>query len=217
MKKTFFLSAAAILLSAPAIFAQATANQTTSPFIFPEFKTGTVFQKGGATVEASLDYNTVTQEMMFDQNGSKLILDDVSNIDSIVIQNFVFVPANKVFYEKLTKTPVSLFAQYKGKAVKASADEIGVGGAIGGTIGVTKKDNQKPGSYDMQLKKGYKINNQVVYWLKKGNDFIQVNNLKSLDKIFPGKENQIDAFIKENHTSIYNIADMIKLIEFSNK
>lgn len=218
MKKLPLLTGAAILLSASNIFAQATAKQTTSPFIFPEFTTGTVFQKNGATVEAVLDYNTVTQEMMFDQNGSKLILDDVSNIDSIGIQGVVFVPANKVFYEKLTKTPVALYAQYKGKSVKASGDAVGAAsGALGGTIGVVRKDSEKAGNYVMQLPKGYQMLTQIAYWLKKDKDYTQVANLKAFSKQFPGKETQIDAFIKENKIDFGKIQDMIKLTEFSNK
>ena len=218
MKKLFLLPSAALLLSASNIFAQATAKQTTSPFIFPEFTTGTVFQKNGATVEAVLDYNTITQEMMFDQNGSKLILDDVSNIDSIGIQGVVFVPANKGFYEKLTKTPIALYAQYKGKSVKASTDGIGAAsGALGGTTGVVKKDSEKPGNYTMQLPKGYQILTQIVYWLKTDKDYTQIANLKSFSKQFPGKESQIDAFIKENKIDFSKPQDMIKLTEFSNK
>jgi hypothetical protein len=220
LKKLFLLTGMAVILAASNICAQSIAQQSASPFIFPEFASGTVFQKNGATLAATLDYNTITQEMMFDQNGSKLVLDQVENIDSIVIQNCVFVPAKGVFFEKLTKTPVALYAQYKSKAVKkGSLDELGGGAspALAGAIGVRNRESEKPGNYNMQLPQNFKLETQIIYWLKKDNDFIQVNNLKVISKRFPGKESQIDAFIKENSISLGKIQNMIKLIEFSNK
>lgn len=219
MKKILLLTGAA-LLTTLSTFAQIGVNPTTSPFIFTDFTTGTVFQKNGATLDATLNYNTVTQEMMFDQNGSKLVLDQSGNIDSIAIQGRLLVPGKTGFYEKLTKTPVALYAQYKGKIVKGDA----LGGRIGtsnstlnGTVGGTKGSSDKPGNYDIKLMDGFMMDTQVIYWLKKDKDFVPTPNLKAFAKQFPGKEVQIDAFIKENHIVFGKVQDMIKLTEFSNK
>lgn len=220
MKKSYLLTGAAILLSASNILAQGTPKQTTSPFIFPEFTTGTVFQKNGATLDASLDYNIVTQEMMFDQEGKKIILGDVSNIDSIVIQNKVFVPARSVFFEKLTKTPVALYSQYKGKIVQGDPLEGRIGTAsstLTGQLGNRKNDVDKHGNYDLKFATGYMTEIQTTYWLKAGNEYKQISTLKAFSKQFPGKEAQIDSFVKENNISIAKIQDMIKLTAFSNK
>lgn len=219
LKKIFLLTGSA-LLCVSAAFAQVGVNPTTSPFTFTEFTTGTVYQKNGAKLDATLNYNTVTQEMMFDQNGSKLILDQSDNIDSLDIQDRIFVPAKVGFYEKLSKTPIALYAQYKGKITKGDA----LGGRIGtsnstlnGTVGGTKSSTDKPGNYDIKLMDGFIMDTQVIYWLKKDKDYTQVSNLKVFAKQFPGKEALIDAFIKENHIAFGKVQDMIKLIEFSNK
>ncbi|MFD0766320.1 hypothetical protein ACFQZI_15770 [Mucilaginibacter lutimaris] len=220
MKKSYLLTGAALLLGASNIFAQASAKQTSSTFLFPEFTSGTVFQKNGATLDATLDYNTVTQEMMFAQEGKNLILNDVSNIDSVVINGVVLVPARNVFFEKLTKTPIALYAQYKGKIVQGDP----LGGRIGtsnstlnGQLNGRKANNDKPGNYDLKLADGYTMDVQTIYWLKKGNEYTQVSTLKAFTKQFPGKEAQIDAFVKENNISIVKIQDMIRLTEFVNK
>jgi hypothetical protein len=219
LKKIFLLTGAA-LLGVTTAFAQVGVNPTTSPFIFTDFTTGTVFQKNGATLDATLNYNTITQEVMFDQNGSKLVLDQSGNIDSIAIQGRVLVPGKTGFYEELTKTPVALYAQYKGKIVKGEA----LGGRIGtanstlsGAVGGTKSSSDKPGNYDIKLADGYMMDTQNIYWLKKGSDYTPVPNSKAFIKLFPGKEGQIDAFIKENHITYGKIQDMIKLTAFSNK
>jgi len=219
LKKIILLTGAALFCLSGA-FAQVGVNPATSPFIFTDFTTGTVFQKNGATLDAVLNYNTITQEMMFDQNGSKLVLDQSGNIDSIAIQGRLLVPGKVGFYEKLTKTPVALYAQYKGKIVKGDA----LGGRIGtsnstlnGTLGGSKSSSDKPGNYDIKLADGYIMDTQNIYWLKKGNDYTPAPNLKAFVKQFPGKETQIDAFIKENKITFGKVQDMIKLTEFSNK
>jgi hypothetical protein len=220
LKKLFLLTGAVTLMCASNIFAQATVKQTNSPFIFPEFTTGTVFQKNGATLEAILDYNTITQEMMFDQNGKKLVLDQVDNIDSIAIQNMIFVPAKGMFFEKLTKTSIALYAQYKGKIVKGDPVDGRIGtssSTLNGTLGGKKNDSDKPSNYDMILPQGYMIETHITYWLKKDKDYTQAPNLKAFSKQFPGKESQIEAFIKENNISFSKTQDLIRLIEFSNK
>lgn len=219
LKKIPLFTGAALLCVSTA-FAQVGVNPKTSPFIFTDFTTGTVFQKNGATLDAVLNYNTITQEMMFDQNGSKLVLDQSGNIDSIAIQGRVLVPGKAGFYEKLTKTPVALYAQYKGKIVKGDGLDGRIGtsnSTLNGTLGGSKGSADKPGNYDIKLMDGFMMDTQNIYWLKKDNDYTQIANLKAFSKQFPGKESQIDAFVKENHITFGKVQDMIKLTEFSNK
>ena len=43
-------------------------------YVFPEFRKGTVLMKSGTKNEAMLNYNALTDEMIFDQNGKKLAM-----------------------------------------------------------------------------------------------------------------------------------------------
>jgi hypothetical protein len=220
-KKVFKLSALLLIAYAPA-FAQDTKKVNTSPYLFPEFTKGVVLQKGGATVEALLDYNTITQEMMFDQNGSKLVLDQADNIDTIFIANRKFIPARSVYFEKITETTVPLYVQYKGKAAKNSSGNIMTGGSnqiVSGFSGTKYKGSQGKTNpmYEMQLPDGFQLKTEYYFWLQKGGDFYPASNLKSFVQFFPGKEAAIEAFAKENNISMNKKEDVVKLINFSNK
>jgi len=210
-----------LLASCAGLFAQAKKTNP-SPYVFPEFVKGTVLQKSGGVVEAVLNYNTITQEMMFAQNGSNLVMDQADNIDTIYIENRKFIPARSVYFEKLTETSVPLYIQYKSKALKnGTSYDMGGGSnaAIGGFVG-TRKDNSGPNkimSYDMNLPDGYQIKTENEYWVQKGGAFYPTTNMKKIVKLFPGKETAIDAYIKENNISMTKQEDVVKLIMFANK
>ncbi len=96
-------------------------NQTSvkelNHYTFPDFMEGTVKKKTGETIKTLLNYNTITQEMIFQQSGKYLALDEIESIDSVNLQGKTFVPAKRVFYEVLTYTPVALYIQHKTEVV----------------------------------------------------------------------------------------------------
>jgi hypothetical protein len=212
----YYVSALLVTLSG-SLFAQSTDNK--SPYVFPEFVKGSVSQKGGGVAEAVLNYNVITQEMMFDQNGSRLVLDQADNIDTLYIANRKFIPARSVYFEKLTNTSIPLFVQFKGKAVPVGSSKPGgESNTVGGMNGTKKSDDaQKLTSYNLQLPDNYVLKASNEYWVQKEGAFYPANNLKKLVKLFSGKEAAIEAYIKENNLRIDNQADMIKLVVFANK
>ena len=201
------------------LFAQDT--KSNSPYVFPEFVKATVLQKGGAMLEAQMNYNMVTQEMLFTKDGTNLVLDNYENIDTLYLNSRKFVPARRVFLEKLTNTAIPLYILSKGRAMLGGSAAIDRPNntAIGGLVGVKgqKGDPSKITSYDLHLPNGYQFVPENEYWLQKGGSFYPTINLKKFVGLFPGKEEQINAFIKQNNISMAKTDDMIKLIEFCNK
>ncbi|MBK0380117.1 hypothetical protein [Mucilaginibacter segetis] len=193
-----------------------------SPFVFSKFISGTVLQKDGGVVKALLDYNTITQEMMFDNNGKKLVLDKetIGNIDTLYFDSRKFIPARAVFFERLTNTPVTLYIQYKNKAVNSKAT-IGAGGgsnnSIGGFIGVKQTKGTTYVDYDMTLPENYELKSENVFWLQKKGVFYEASNLKKVEKLFSEKSSQIESFVKENNIDLNKIEDFKKLIVFCNQ
>ncbi|TWR29922.1 hypothetical protein FPZ43_08710 [Mucilaginibacter pallidiroseus] len=214
--KSSLVVCAILSASAYVSFAQ-TASR--SPYIFPEFVTGRVLQKGGASVQASLNYNLTTQEMMFMNNGQRLVLDQAPNIDTIYVNNRKFVPVKENYFEKLTDGPVPLYVQRKGAIVSAaSAAMKNVGGVIGGNEGRKKASQQKLRAYyEIKLPDDYALASENIYWLKKDKDFAPANDLKKIIKLFPEKENDINVFVKENKINFSNEADLIALVNYCNK
>jgi hypothetical protein len=220
--KNFLRITVFLFIASTNLFAQET--KSNSPYVFPEFVKATVLQKGGAVVEAQMNYNMVTQKMLFTKDGANLVLDNYENIDTLYLNNRKFVPARQVFFEKITNTAIPLYVQYKGKAMLAGATSVANKSnntAIGGIVGVgvkgEKNDPNQIKSYNLHLADGYLFVPENEYWLQKGGSFYPTNTLKKIVKLFPGKEGQINDFIKQNNISMSKTDDMIKLIEFCNK
>ena len=70
-----------------------------SHYLFPEFTKGVVLMKTGVKNEALLNYNSLTEEMIFDNKGTKLALGQLDQVDTVYIQNRKFFPLNKKFVE----------------------------------------------------------------------------------------------------------------------
>ena len=213
--KSVIISCAITAASSASLFAQS----AQSPYVFPEFVKANVLQKSGGIAEAMLDYNTITEEMMFiDKDNARLVLDG-DNIDTVYIANRKFIPTRKVYFEKLTETSVPLFVQYKSKAVPTGSNKpAGESNQVMGMNGTAKKGElQKLTSYDLKLPENYTLKTENIYWVQKEGAFYPTSNVKKIIKFFPGKEAAIDAFVKENNISMSSQADMIKLINFCNK
>src|SRR6478609_3440463 len=98
------------------IFAQGNAKQLTQ-YLFKDFAEGSVLQKSGTVTKTTLNYNTLTQEMIFKQGDQFLALDKLYEIDTVFLKNKKFVPAGEVFYEVGTLTPISLFIQHASEII----------------------------------------------------------------------------------------------------
>lgn len=68
-----------------------------SHYLFSEFIPGVVLMKGGTENHALLNYNLVTEEMIFDQGGQLLAFADITldNLDTVFIDNRKFILNNK--------------------------------------------------------------------------------------------------------------------------
>ena len=211
---TFRSLAAALLTVLPAaLYAQTAESTPASPYVFNEFVKSTVLQRNGAKVSASLNYNTITEEMMFEQNGSRIVMDK-GETDTIYLQNRRFIPAKDVYMEKLTNTPAALYVQHKNKAVAAAKGEKA--NEVLSDI-YKKKSVEKVDPYALTLPGSFRLLNDSKYWLQRGKDFISLSNLKKIPSLFPGKEAEITKFIAENKISPASEEDMIKLVKFCNQ
>ena len=70
-------------------------------YLFPEFIQGTILMKAGDTRETLLNYNSLTEEMIFETNGRKLAIAprDIVRMDTIYINNRKFIPMEDYFIE----------------------------------------------------------------------------------------------------------------------
>ena len=98
-------------------------------YIFPEFTQGVVLLKSGVKNETSLNYNSLTEEMIFDKKGRKLAMaeTDLALIDTVFIEDRKFIVLNGGFVELLYHSTCHLYAEHKGK-LKEPGKPAGYGG-----------------------------------------------------------------------------------------
>jgi len=213
--KKLNLMIATVLISINLV-AQADRNvKQLTQYLFPDFKEGTVLQRSGIITKTILNYNTLTQEMIFKQNDQLLAIADPASVDTVFLNGTKFIYANNVFYEMATNTPVALYIQYESDIISSGA-ETGFGKTkTTAASGLTDlKSSGK--AYSLSLTEEYSIKNKTAFLLKKDGNYITINNVKDVKNVFAGKENLIDDYAKKNKISFKKTDDVIKLVEFCN-
>jgi hypothetical protein len=198
------------------VFAQADKNvKQLTQYLFADFTEGSVLQKSGSITKTMLNYNTLTQEMVFKQGEQNLAFADPSSIDTVFLNNKKFIPVDNAFYEVAVNAPVSLYIQHESDII-SSGTETGFGKTqTSAAQGLTDlKSSGK--AYSLSLTDEYTIRNKTNYFLKKDGNLIAVNNLRDVKKVFAGKENLIDDYAKKNKINFKKDDEVIKLVEFCN-
>ena len=214
MKKSVLIIATAFICFN--VFAQADRNvKQLTQYLFPEFKEGSVLQKNGNVTKTMLNYNTLTQEMIFKQGDQNLALADPASVDTVYLNNRKFVFINNAFYDVALNDTIGLYIQYTSDIISSGA-ETGFGKTqTSAASGITDlKSSGK--AYALTLTNEYTIKNKTNYFLKKDGKFIAANNIKDVKKVFAGKEALIDDYAKKNKVSFKNADDVIKLVEYCN-
>lgn len=201
------------------VFAQLNVTHDTlvTHYIFNDFLDGVVKKKNGNQVEIPLNYNTVTEEMIFIQDTTKMAIAFPEEIDTVYVGGKTFIPVKNAFYEKLTNTAIPLFVQNKAVILRGGKD-IGYGNKIEtGSINSVTALASNTQLYKLQLPQDYSLVDHSVYWVFLKGQFIQVSSARKLASIFPAKAKDIDRFVSDNNIDISHRDDMVKLIEFCNK
>ena len=191
---------------------QIQAQDDTTHYVLSEFMVGSVKLKNGRTDSAWMDYNKLTEEMIFEKDGVMLALDSLETIDTVTIDSRIFVPHQKVFFELLVKGPVSLFIQHKCNLL-AAGNPSGYGGMT--ETGAAKNISFLANSgraYKLVLPSDYHVTDATQHWIRMNNKFYKANTSSQIAKVFPDKGKEIKQFIKENKLDLKKSDDMIKLI-----
>lgn len=185
-------------------------------FVFPEFSVGVVKMKTGDKVVLNLNYNVLTEKMVFKQKNNIYDIVNTGAIDTIYIQKIKFVPMGKVFYEVLVTGPASLFYQHAGDLKKPPRPA-----AYGGTSEVSSStyiNNLPLGNdvYRMEKNKEVVITDKSVIWIRKNNSMYPVIDKKHLFNALPDKKKELNQYIRNNQVNIDNPYQMTDLIEYYN-
>jgi hypothetical protein len=185
-----------------------------SHYIFPEFMKGTVLMKSGVKNLTMLNYNSLTEEMIFDSNGKKLAIAHVGEIDTIYIEGRKFFPLHEKFVEIIYHNKFDVYACHK-----CSVVDPGKPAAYGGTSqtsATTSYSSILSGgqAYELQLPQGTETKPYTEYWLKKEDKLVQFVSLRQLSKIFSDKADLFKKYVKENKVDYDKQETLIAVVKY---
>lgn len=186
-------------------------------YVFSDFLDGVVKKRSGELVELPLNYNTITEEMIFIRDTQRLAIAFPEEIDTVFVGGKVFVPVKKAFYEKLTNTAIPLFAENK-VIVLRGGKEIGYGNKIEtGAINSVAAFASPTQMYKLQLPQDFSLADRTTYWMFSNGQFLPATSAKKLQALFPAKAKEIQQFVSDNNIDFSRREDLVKLVEFCNK
>jgi len=186
-------------------------------FLFPKFIKGIVKMKAGNTYSASINYNMVDEEMIFEQKGVYMVLDKPQLIDTVFIQNRCFVPFDKAFYEVVYKGPITFFIQHKAKYTQVpSTTAYGMKSPTNATYAVKSVQGGNQIRH-LDVPDNVTVSTSPLYWVRKNNEMEKFNGQRQFIKIFPEKEAELKSFISKENLNVKNREDLIKLGIYCNE
>lgn len=186
-------------------------------YLYPDFSTCRVKMKAGKDLSLMLNYNLITEKMVFFQKEKAYDLLNQSSVDTIFLNGSRFIPNEKVFYEVFPSAPVTLFIQHRGKI-----QEPGKPAAYGGTSQVSSSTylsriEMGGAVYNMKLQDDITVKYDPLYWVRVNDKMYSFSGEKQLLKIFPGKEEKIKQYIKKNKLKFEKREDLLKTWGFCNE
>lgn len=202
---------------APAvIYAQLNSVAIPPHYLFANFSKAAVKMKMGGYEYADMNYNTLTEEMIFKQNDNFLALTNLETIDTVYLNKHIFIPVNKKFYEVACPGSIALLIQHR-KTLMDGGKQAGYGGTSQ-TSAVTSISTLSAGGtlYKLKLPDNYTTKAATLYWINIKGKFRNFINEKQLSKILPDKKVQIRNFVEEHKSDFKKTDDVIALIKFLN-
>ena len=186
----------------------------TAHYLFPEFTQGIILMKAGARNKAMLNYNSLTEEMIFENNGQKkaIGINEIPLVDTVFIKDRKFVALNERFVELVFHSKWDLYVEHKCK-VEEQGKPAGYGGETqtGAATSVSSLYTQGRVVYDLKLPDDYKTKPYSIYWLKKNGELYKFINMRELKKLYNDKKELYKKYLKLNRV---NYQDQEGIIQF---
>jgi len=183
------------------------------PLLFKNFVKADILKKDGSDIQASVDYNTNNQSIIFLKDDVYMELTGLEEIQEIKIDKSIFIPINGKFYEKTDMN--NLFISYLNKVVVND----GVTSKSGTEVkNATESSNNVSNVY---VSRNYQSANNLAFvkkfWVMKENQMIEVNNINKVARSFNVNKNKVSEFVKKEKLNLSNYDDVIILLNYVTK
>lgn len=185
-----------------------------SHYILPEFTQGVILMKSGSKSEVSLNYNSLTEEMIIEKNGNKSAIkkEFIETIDTVFINERKFIAKNDAFLELIYHSKFEIFIEHNCK-ISAPSKPSAYGGdpqSSASTSYSSLISNDR--AYELKLPDDYKVQPYTVYWLKNDEGFNKFVSLRQLSKLYYSKRNIFKSFVKKYDVKYDDQQGIIQLI-----
>jgi len=213
MKHTYCILIFNLILGS--LFAQPKAEET-GHYIYPEFSQGVVLMKSGVSEKTLLNYNSLTEEMVYIDKGNKLALSDetVARIDTIFIKNKKFVAVGTKFFELICHSKFDLYIEHKCK-LRSVGKPTAYGATSQSTTTSSYSSSPTEGmKYELKLSDQYQVEPYIFYWIKKNNGSKKFANMRQLKNLYSARKELMDTYVKEHDVKYDNPKTIVQLIEY---
>jgi len=207
---------AAFLLSGATLILQGqTAGTGEMPvYLFSEFADCDVLMKSGRINSTMINYNIVTEKMVFLRNDIYYDMTNTEAVDTVMLNKCKFIPVGKAFFQVLAPKPIALFIQHKGNLVSAGKT-VGYGGTSQTASATHISSIQLSGfNTSLSLPDGYILNPEPVYWICIGDKWSDFTSEKQFISLFPDKSAQIKSFIRANRIKFDKPENLTRLVRY---
>jgi len=205
-----------MLLLTTIINGQITSEGPLSQFLFPDFGNAIVQMQNGEKHNMLMNYNTVSEKMVYQKNAKLYDLMNEEMIDTVYLQERKFVSSGGVFYEVLLEDQIPFYVRYNGVLIPPGTKAgYGVNSQVSNTKLRTSFDSSS-GNYNLELPSDYKVQLNFTYLFRKDNLLLNFTNERQLLKIAPEKAVELKLFIKKNKTKFTELADIRNLAQYYN-
>lgn len=189
----------------------------TSHYLLSEFTQGVILMKSGVRNKALLNYNALTEEMIFENNGRNMAIgtNEIPLVDTIFIKDRKFVVLNGKFVELVYHSKYDVFVEHKCK-VEEAGKPAGYGGTsqTSATTSVSSLYSQGRVIYNLKLPDNFKAKPYHSYWLKKNGELHELTSMRGMKNLYKDKKALYKKYLKANNVRYQDQESIIQFIEY---
>ena len=183
-------------------------------YLFPDFSNSLVVMKSIKSQNVMINYNMVTERMVFLQDEQYYDIANPELVDTIFMHQKKFIPFGNTFYEVLQSKPVALFIQHKAE-LEDEGVSIGYGGSSKTTASINLANiDRNKATFNLPIPDNYSVRISNVYWIKLGDKMLDFANEKQFLNLFPDRSKQIKEYIKKNRLKIDNPDQLKQIVSY---
>jgi len=211
----FFIYYSIFYLSITTSYPQVKVTEV-SHYLLPEFTEGIVQMKSGIKNDFLLNYNSLTEEMIFKDKGKTLAIGytEMLLIDTVFIKERKFFKLNEIFVELIYHSKCDLYAENKCTVIYPNKPAAYDGKSQ--TSATSSYGSYKSGSvvYDLKLPDDFEIKPYTNYWLQKNGELNKFISIRQLMKLYKNKKSLFKAYVKANDIKYDNQDSIVRLINY---